>query len=818
MGCCRFVLRAFLLVALAVAAAGPFSPAPGQEEAATAPPAVPAPAPAARPPLSELVLLSAQLDAARAADEEALRTAVDAAATQRTLDERAQRIDALALALERIRGSEGLGFDQLSEFKFNLEGETLLLERAVAPVTAALRGLESRRTRWLQEQAQWGGWQAALPAGAEYQAVRATLEQATASISGAVAALDTSLQPLVDLQRRAGELGARLQSLDTESDALLRRLRDEVFRRSGPSLLSPAFFRELRPKLWRDLGAGFAQTTWPDWEYLQGSGWVVVVQLFVIVALATAIHHRRDLLARSERWQFLCQRPLAVGLLAGLTVTSPLHGSMSPVLRLALQLTVGLALARLLTSLFRSRARGRLLYILVAVKFLGQTARVLGVPFPLYRLFLGGVALGGAVLCAGLARRTRLRGGPAWLLWGWRAAGLIFVFGFLAELGGYSALAMGVLKASSDTVLAVLLFWMLARLARGALEFLFGESFVLSRVPLVRMNAAVLIERAGLLVDAVLAVAAVAVVLNIWQVYGTAQEALDGLFGWGFEVGGSRFSLGLLLGAVLVMYGAFLTSWALQAVLMEELYPRRGVARGVRISINRLLHYALVLLGFLFALGVLGVELKNVTILAGALGVGIGFGLQTIVNNFVSGLILLFERPVKVGDVVQIGGEWGTISKLGLRATVVQTFDQAEIIVPNSELVSTAVTNWTLSNRRVRVVVPVGVAYGSDVARVMEILEAVATGHEKTVAYPKPQVLFLGFGDSSLDFELRCWIADVDDRLTVKSDLNREIDRRFREAGIEIPFPQRDLHLRSVDAAAGAALAAAPAADPQQPA
>jgi small-conductance mechanosensitive channel len=199
------------------------------------------------------------------------------------------------------------------------------------------------------------------------------------------------------------------------------------------------------------------------------------------------------------------------------------------------------------------------------------------------------------------------------------------------------------------------------------------------------------------------------------------------------------------------------------------------------------------------AISILGFEITKLTIMLSALGVGIGFGLQGVVNNFVSGLILLFERPVRVGDYIELGGTWCEIKRIGLRATTVQTFDQADVIIPNADLVINQVTNWTLSNRRARLIIPVGVAYGSDVPLVIETLMACVDGHSTVANTPAPQVLFLSFGESSLDFELRVWILDVDQRLTTQSELHQEIDRRFREAKIEIAFPQRDLHLRSGD-------------------
>ena len=167
---------------------------------------------------------------------------------------------------------------------------------------------------------------------------------------------------------------------------------------------------------------------------------------------------------------------------------------------------------------------------------------------------------------------------------------------------------------------------------------------------------------------------------------------------------------------------------------------------------------------------------------------------------------MLFERPVKVGDAIELGGQQGKIKKVGLRATVVQTYDNSEIVVPNSDLITNQVTNWTLAERLSRIRIPVGVAYGSDVPLVMKTILECAADNQTVLKDPAPKVLFINFGDSSLDFELRVWVADFDTRLTVISELHQEIDSRFRELNIEIPFPQTDLHVRSVDGSAAAPL------------
>jgi small-conductance mechanosensitive channel len=348
------------------------------------------------------------------------------------------------------------------------------------------------------------------------------------------------------------------------------------------------------------------------------------------------------------------------------------------------------------------------------------------------------------------------------------------------------------------TVFALFVAWLLIYLTHGAIEWAIRSkaSHIFARL---QYDTDKIVQRLDLGVVVFIGVIALASILVIWRIFENPKEALQSVFAFGFTLGTQRISVGLILAAIGILYGAFFISWALQKLLTEQVLARRQADPGVRFSIARLVHYVVIFIGFLFALAALGLELTKITIIFGALGVGIGFGLQTIVNNFASGIIMLFERPVKVGDYIELNGQWAEVKKIGLRATVVQTFERSDIVVPNSDLISNQVINWTLSSRIVRLIIPVGVAYGSDIPLVLETLKACATSNPKLMKNPEPQVLFKNFGASSLDFELRIWIWNVDDRQIMNSELHQEIDRRFREANIEIAFPQSDLHLRSVE-------------------
>ncbi len=253
-----------------------------------------------------------------------------------------------------------------------------------------------------------------------------------------------------------------------------------------------------------------------------------------------------------------------------------------------------------------------------------------------------------------------------------------------------------------------------------------------------------------------------------------------------------------------VLWIAVLLSRLLRFVLQEEVFPRVRMKRGVPNALSTMLHYGLVLLGLWIGFSAVGLQFDRLAIVLGALGVGIGFGLQNVVNNFVSGLILLFERPVQVGDTVQMGAVHGDVRRIGARSSTIRTWDGSEIIVPNADLVSQQVINWTLSDRRRRIDLDFGVAYGTDPEVVQTILRDAASQHAAVLETPAPEALFTGFGDSALLFQLRAWVRDPEHWMTARSEINVVVNAALGEAGIEIPFPQRDVHFRTPLAGAGA--------------
>ncbi len=306
--------------------------------------------------------------------------------------------------------------------------------------------------------------------------------------------------------------------------------------------------------------------------------------------------------------------------------------------------------------------------------------------------------------------------------------------------------------------------------------------------------------------------------LNRFRVFRPFYEFSTSVLQHKFNFGEISLSMGHVLVFAVSVLIAFWTAKTVRYLLQEEVLTKMSLPRGVGNSVASLSYYALLLLGIVVALSAAGFKVSQLAFVVGALGVGIGFGLQNVVNNFVSGLILMFERPIQPGDVVEITGTSGRVGEIGMRATTIKTFDGADVVVPNGTLLSEKLTNWTLMDRNRRIDIALGVAYGTDPVQVITLLRGVIEQTTGILQDPAPTVLFMGFGASSLDFSIRAWAYDYDNSLSIRSDLMTRLLHALVEANIEIPFPQQDLHLRSVSDDARDALLKRPGDGPLPPA
>ncbi|MDJ0949750.1 MAG: DUF3772 domain-containing protein [Alphaproteobacteria bacterium] len=370
----------------------------------------------------------------------------------------------------------------------------------------------------------------------------------------------------------------------------------------------------------------------------------------------------------------------------------------------------------------------------------------------------------------------------------------------IIALAGYGELATFISVRLIATVGVVAIALILHGFARDLAAVLTGEE---GRPEGPREGTSAIYVWSVLLLDTGLFFAAIFAMVPLWGgQWDSIFDRIARVFS-GFRIGDRVFSLtDLLLGIALFIVLVVLVRF-LQRFLDERLLKPTRLDVGIRHALRAGIGYVGVILAALLAIHTAGIDLSALALIAGALSVGIGFGLQGVVNNFVSGLILLAERPIKVGDWVVVGQHEGFVKRISVRSTEIETFSRASVIIPNADMVSQAVTNWMHKDVSGRVEIQVGVAYGTDENLVRDVLLKCATENEEVKKWPEPSVLLSDFGDNAVIFELRCHLKKIDKMIKTRSDMRFAIYRAFREAGITIPFPQRDLHVKDVGALAG---------------
>lgn len=749
--------------------------------------------------LANIIPSGTQLNSHLADLRNHLRDVLDIYEIERDSLEINTRLNTLADQFEQLKASKDYTFNKLVTLRNSIYLEKESLEKIEKILINVIHQLEALRKDWLSEKQLWHKWQSSLLHEGESDQIRSTFIKVNNTLDTALGLILPKLDSILKLQEKTSDIHLKMETLSTDLNALILVKRSGITVDKSPPMLSLRYLSQFSGELGYAVQQGLDEISWPNRKFFLQNEWILLLQVFLFFLVIITIYRNRQILNQLKYWRFLFSRPFSTGLFLSFIPTLLIYTSgETPATWELLCISMGaISFARLTDVLVEKKWKIHFVYCLVVIIISTKLLYVVNLPLPFFRLYMLLTALAGLLLFWHWARESILDKDPGFYASLLRWGSLIFIIIILAELWGKQALSENLFSSSMASMGLILTFQLLIYIIHGALEWILRVS-PLQRVKLIQNNVEEIFDKISRFIDlAMWGLVIIPAILMIWGAYGSLEDALKGLLELGFNVGSQRISVGLLLISAVIMYGSFLISWIFEQILLEEDIFSHRMERGVRISIARLIHYLIIFIAFLMLLSILGIDVTKLTILLSAFGIGIGFGLQAIVNNFVSGLILLFERPIRVGDYIDLDGKWAEVKTIGLRATTVQTFDLADQIIPNADLITGKVTNWTLSNRRVGIIIAVGVAYGSDVSLVMEKLMATAKANPMVVDFPAPKALFLNFGESSLDFELRVWVVDVNQMLKVKSELHQEIDRIFKEAHIEVSFPQLDLHLRS---------------------
>ena len=676
----------------------------------------------------------------------------------------------------------------------------------------------TRRTTRLQDgkgrlgtlQATWSRTQESAQTSKAPAPVLQQVADLLAGIAAAQVPLQAQLTVVLDLQSRVAQEAARCETILAQIAQAQEAAMGGILVRDSRPIWSAEGWAQGRAVL-RTRVRGVVGSRW-DAVVAYGrdpsQGWPLHVGSFLVLAGLLWAGRRRlgpgTTAGEAESaTTAVFRRPYAAALMLPLLLASAPTSAVPPILRRLAEI-VALVPAIRLTRPLLDRRLTPWLYAL-ALLFLFDTVQqdYAGVPGIAQALLmtemLAGIATLGYALTRGGLRPAaraaqgehkvrRVVRGTACLVLG--AFGVALVSGVLGYMRLGRLLSAGILGSAALAVTLYACYLVLTGLAGFALRM-----WPLQRLQMVQRHRDLLERRTG----TVLRWAATGGwTIRTLDYVGLFQPTLSfgaAVLGARLQRGSMSISLGDILDFVLTVWVAYLVSAFIRFALHEDVYPRMHLPRGISYAVSSLLNYVIVALGFVLALGALGMDLSKVTLLAGAFGVGIGFGLQSVVNNFVSGLILLFERPIHVGDAVEVGTISGEVRRIGIRASTVRTGQGAEIIVPNAQLITEHVTNWTLSDRQRRIDLPVGVNYSARPGKVMEMLEAVAHAHPGVLNTPAPKAYFTGFGDSAIHFELRAWTDHFEQWFQIRSELATAVYEAGHAAGMSFPFPQREVRL-----------------------
>jgi small-conductance mechanosensitive channel len=631
------------------------------------------------PDLADIIPLATELSGRLATLENKITGAPDVSEVEKKYESISADLEGPAGQLQQLKESKDYSYRKLVELREAIETENKLFEKTSKPLNQSIRNLAAWRAEWLAEKQHWNFWQSALLEEADLDQLKSNFAKASATIEAALNLVIPKLERLLSLQLKAGDIQATISALTIEIDPLIEKNLRGSLLYASPPMFSSGYFSQFSSGLSYELQRGLDEISWPGIRFFARQGWIVLLQAFLTLFVCTAVFRNRGALNESERWRFLAARPFSAGIFLGAIPTVWFYyfggAGASAIWIILINTVAGLSFARLSGALIETTWRRKFVYMVIFALIITDLLAVLGFPLPLFRLYTILAALVILLLCTRWAGESIRQKESGFYTWSLRLGALIFVVVIIAELWGKAALAQDLFRSSIDSIATVLVFMLFLYMMHGFLEWVFRSS-PLQRTSVLYKDPDAITRRVARLIDiAVCGLVLIPSILMTWGVYNSLEAATKGLLALGFNLGSHRISVGLVITSAGILLGSFLASRIIQKILIDQILSRRRVEMGVRVSIAKLVHYVLIFVGFVLALLALGFEFTKLTIMLSALGVGIGFGLQSVVNNFVSGLILLFERRVRVGDTIELEGRWAEIKKIGLRATTVQTLD-----------------------------------------------------------------------------------------------------------------------------------------------
>jgi potassium-dependent mechanosensitive channel len=533
----------------------------------------------------------------------------------------------------------------------------------------------------------------------------------------------------------------------------------------------------------------------------------IFASFLAALAICIVLRHRvlRGAPGEPNTAVHLFQHPVSLALLITLTIALPFTANMPALIRNLVAVLFVVPVLRFLPSLIHPVFRP-LLYLLVVFGLTAWIWEMLAIPMTVKREVSACLSLAAIALCAWLIRPARIRPLQPYIrrgslaIIGIRAALVLILVSLLANVFGYVALSR-VLRSSAilSAFFAIALYT--AYIAVITISSIFWQTRLAPFFSSIRTHGEIVAKWGRRLLSVTTFAIWLYATLSFFAIRESVLGALSSVLTTPIKWGAVNFSLGDVLSFVLVFVLGVIFANVIRIILRTDVLARLPLKHGLSYAISTITYYVLLLAVFLLALAASGVELSRFTLLTGAFGVGAGFGLQNIISNFFSGIILLFERPIRIGDSLEIGDTSGDVERIGMRSTSIRTGQGAEVIVPNSILISSQVTNWTLTQQRRRVELAVPVVYDTDPDRVLKLLVEVATSHHDVLRDPEPTALFLGFGNNALNFELRFWVAEAGIHQQVKSEIGVKIAAALKKSGIEIALPRQEMYVKSIDVA-----------------